>query len=85
MPRREGTGPLPGGGRGRGRRMGGGQGSEGGGQRRGLGPRGECVCPQCGRTAPHSAGEPCVKMTCPACRCAMVRKWPGRTGMVNEG
>lgn len=58
MPRGDGTGP-PGGGGGRGR---------------GLGLGGECVCPACGATVPHQAGQPCYQMNCAKCGARMIRK-----------
>jgi len=60
MPRRDGTGP-PGGGR-------------GGGGGRGLGPAGECVCPNCGEIIPHQLRQPCNQVSCPKCGTRMVRK-----------
>lgn len=33
-----------------------------------------CVCPQCGQTAPHTAGVACTTMRCPACGAAMARQ-----------
>lgn len=72
MPRGDGTGPTgqgPGTGRGMGR--GGGRGRRGGFA---AGPGGACVCPKCGKTAPHQRGVPCVQMTCPACGAAMTRQ-----------
>ena len=71
-----GVGTFPGGGRG----MGGGRGDGTGpplggrGRGRGLGPGGECVCPACGATVPHQAGQPCYQVTCPKCKVRMVRK-----------
>jgi len=60
---------------------GGGRGSSGtggvgrmGGDRPGAGPGGECLCPRCGYTAPHAAGQPCYKMKCPQCGTKMTRK-----------
>ena len=41
---------------------------------RGLGPGGECVCPKCGTTVPHQAGQPCYQMSCPKCGTRMIRK-----------
>ena len=76
MPRKNGTGPLgqgPGTGRGGGGRgMGGGRGRMGGPFA--AGPGGNCVCPQCGKVAPHPRGVPCAQMTCPACGAAMTRQ-----------
>ncbi|RLB08227.1 MAG: hypothetical protein DRG50_00385 [Deltaproteobacteria bacterium] len=75
MPRGDGTGPPGGFGRGmgfgRGRGMGRGR---MGGTRAGAGPEGECVCPQCGATAPHQIGTPCYQINCPQCGTPMVRK-----------
>ena len=76
MPRGDGTGPFgqgPGTGRGMGR--GGGRGASRG--RMGgsaLGPGGNCVCPSCGRTAPHQAGVPCYQVECPNCGQPMARQ-----------
>ncbi|MCK5125509.1 MAG: hypothetical protein KAR42_04575 [candidate division Zixibacteria bacterium] len=44
------------------------------GQGRGLGPGGNCVCPSCGATAPHSRGVPCSEAKCPQCGSPMVRE-----------
>jgi Zn finger protein HypA/HybF involved in hydrogenase expression len=41
---------------------------------RGLGPGGECVCPNCGNVVPHQAGQPCNQMSCPKCGIRMVKK-----------
>jgi predicted Fe-Mo cluster-binding NifX family protein len=35
-----------------------------------------CVCPQCGREAPHSRGVPCTQMACRECGAPLVRKSP---------
>ncbi len=81
MPRGDGTGPTgtgPIGGKrsGRGQGQGAGQG-QGGGKGRmggsGLGIGGDCVCPQCGTTAPHERGKPCLQQKCPQCGTPMVR------------
>lgn len=41
---------------------------------RGLGPKGECVCRQCGFTMPHKPGVPCNQMRCPQCGGRMRRR-----------
>jgi len=75
--RRQGSGQ--GGGQGMGRGAGAGQGTGAGiGGRgrmggRGLGPDGECLCPQCGARAPHQRGIPCIEQKCPNCGTAMTR------------
>ena len=40
----------------------------------GLGPGGECVCPDCGKTAPHQRGVPCYQIKCPKCGSQMTRR-----------
>jgi hypothetical protein len=71
MPKRGGRGRDAGdGGRGSGLGLGGGKG-RGGGQGRGAGV---CVCPQCGRTAAHRLGIPCMDEKCPECNIRMIRK-----------
>lgn len=70
---------IPNRGQGGGQGVGGGQGMGAGGGRRGrmggrgLGPDGECVCPQCGERTPHRRGVPCFEQKCPKCGTAMVR------------
>jgi len=76
MPRGDGTGPGgqgPGTGRGMGRGQGQGQGRGrmGGPFAAGLG--GSCVCPKCGTTAGHVAGQPCNAISCPSCGTKMTR------------
>lgn len=44
------------------------------GQRKGLGPQGMCVCPECGKEVPHKRGVPCYEKTCPKCGAKMTRK-----------
>lgn len=43
-------------------------------KRRGLGPQGMCVCPECGEEVPHKRGVPCYERPCPQCGAKMVRK-----------
>ena len=33
----------------------------------GLGPEGECLCPNCGNRVPHQRGIPCYEHRCPKC------------------
>jgi predicted RNA-binding Zn-ribbon protein involved in translation (DUF1610 family) len=65
MPRGDGTGP-PTGPEQRGGRM--------GGTRRGAGPQGNCVCPNCGEKTTHRQGTPCYNMKCPKCGTKMTRE-----------
>ncbi len=41
---------------------------------RGLGPGGNCVCPDCGYKEPHQQGLPCVQKRCPQCGQMMTRE-----------
>ncbi|HEC80898.1 MAG TPA: hypothetical protein ENI42_00520 [Thermoplasmatales archaeon] len=59
MPGRDGTGPA-----------GGRRGGRGG---FGLGPGGECICPNCGHKEPHQLGIPCYTRKCPKCGTPMTR------------
>jgi hypothetical protein len=70
MPRGDGTGPPWGSGQGM-RSRGGGRIK---GTRAGIGPGGNCVCPNCGAKAPHKQGTPCYSINCPSCGSAMVRE-----------
>lgn len=40
----------------------------------GLGPGGECVCPDCNLCISHKRGVPCYEMKCPKCGKPMTRK-----------
>lgn len=72
MPRGDRTGPTgQGPGTGRGKGQGGGQGRRGGFA---AGPGGNCLCPKCGKTAPHQRGIPCLQVPCPDCGTAMTRQ-----------
>ncbi|KPJ55175.1 hypothetical protein AMJ47_01520 [Parcubacteria bacterium DG_72] len=69
---RSGAGPAAQGlGTGRGLGRGGGRGRQPGGF--GLGPGGECLCPNCGTKTPHQRGVPCYEHRCPKCGQAMTR------------
>ena len=79
MPRGDGTGPMgqgpgsgTGGGRGQRGGFGGGEGRQGRGGGQGSG--GNCVCPVCGATSPHTVGKPCSDENCPKCGAAMRRE-----------
>ena len=74
MPRGDGTGPYgqgPGIGRGLGRARGMGW---MGGNRRGAGPSGDCLCPSCGTKIHHQAGVPCYNLNCPKCGAKVIRE-----------
>ena len=65
MPGGDGTGPDgsgPIGGRGRVQRPG-----------FGMGPSGECICPNCKTSVPHERGVPCFNKKCPKCGAPMTR------------
>jgi hypothetical protein len=74
MPRGDGTGPAGQGPR-TGRGLGAGRGvSKGRGGGFAMGPGGNCVCPNCGKTAQHPIGTPCYQMKCPGCGTVMTRE-----------
>ena len=74
MPRGNGTDPS---GKGSGAGRGIGRGKRQGRGRMGgpfaAGPGGSCVCPGCGATTPHVAGQPCNQRSCPKCGTKMTR------------
>jgi len=74
MPRSDGTGPPGGGARGGGIGAGGSGMGRMGGNMPGSGPSGNCVCPSCGKTAPHERGIPCSQIQCPKCGSPMLRQ-----------
>ncbi len=41
----------------------------------GIGPSGECICPNCGHREPHQRGVPCYTMKCPSCGTLMNRPY----------
>ena len=59
------------------RRSGGGFGRGGqrglGGGGIGLGPGGECLCPNCGHREPHQRSVPCYSKKCSKCGALMTR------------
>jgi len=75
MPGRDRTGPPGGGGAGQGKGIGRGGAGQGRmkGNRPGVGPSGECVCPNCGARVSHQVGNPCYNRSCPKCGAKMVR------------
>lgn len=40
----------------------------------GSGPLGNCICPSCGYTAPHSRLSPCNQRKCPKCGATLTRQ-----------
>lgn len=43
-------------------------------RRRGMGPGGNCICPNCGEILVHKRGLPCFEMKCPKCGTPMIRE-----------
>jgi uncharacterized paraquat-inducible protein A len=41
-----------------------------------AGPGGNCICPKCGYTEPHTAGVPCSQKQCPKCQTQLTRQNP---------
>ena len=74
MPGGDRTGP-PGQGLGQAGRGMGKSGSKGrlNGNRYGVGPSGDCICPQCGARLSHQRGIPCYSVKCPKCQAKMAR------------
>jgi hypothetical protein len=70
----KGSGTGRGQGQGGGRGAGGGGGGRGGGSKPGSGPGGNCVCPKCGKTVPHVAGQRCIDQVCPDCGIKLIRE-----------
>ena len=68
MPLGNGTGPT---GAARGLGQGDGRGRQSGGF--GLGPDGECICPNCKTKASHQRGVPCFNQKCSKCGSLMTR------------
>lgn len=54
--------------------MGGGGRGRMGGDKPGSGPGGNCVCPACGATVPHTRGIPCMTRKCPKCGARMTKQ-----------
>lgn len=48
--------------------------SGGGGGNRPAGIDGNCVCPKCWTTIPHTRGKPCYEFNCPKCGAYMMRE-----------
>jgi hypothetical protein len=38
-----------------------------------AGAGGSCICPNCGATSAHVAGQPCNAVSCPDCGTKMIR------------
>jgi len=65
MPRGQGSGQGSGRGQGRGGMV---------GNRRGIGPGGNCICPICGEKVVHQQGVPCYSVNCLKCGAKMMRE-----------
>jgi len=44
------------------------------GTKPGSGPRGDCICPECGNKFQHQVGQRCMDLNCPKCGTPMVRE-----------
>jgi NAD-dependent SIR2 family protein deacetylase len=49
-----------------------------------MGSGGYCVCPKCGKRAPHQAGTPCIETSCPSCGAKMLREGSAHHKAVQE-
>ncbi len=47
---------------------------EGSGSTTGLGPLGECLCSNCGKSLQPSVRQPCYSMKCPECGSSMKKR-----------
>ena len=44
------------------------------GNKRGSGPDGDCICPNCGQKISHQTGQRCLDLNCPKCGTKMMRE-----------
>ncbi len=65
--------------------FGGGHGRGRGAHGMGYGSGGNCICPDCGKTIPHTPGFPCSEEICPACGAMMVRDTGQKFGTGKQG
>ena len=47
---------------------------KGGGNRPGVGPSGNCICPKCGYKEPHKVSVRCIDQKCPKCGSRLIRE-----------